>query len=212
MGGRGTFSKLGNGRGKGTGYIYGDGMSFKEFQKANFDEMKRLHKQGGMQAVRDAYIETAVANESRNAHQISIDDAIADVREAIPDNIHRGWFVSADSGYKPKLVESIMQKEGALNAGWNIAYQNYLDFGVTDGEKPKSFEKWLNTPITLYRGTHGQGTVKSDEFSAYTPDVNIAKKFGDNITTIKIKPIDTWGSYQTNGEQEYLVPAKRLRK
>ena len=68
------------------------------------------------------------------------------------------------------------------------------------------------TPITMYRGEYGQKQVASDIFSAYTPDRKIAEKFGDKITEIKIRPIDTWGSYQTIAEQEFLVPRHKIKK
>lgn len=209
MGGRGSSSKLGGE--KSTGYVYEGGMSFKEFQKANMEELKKLHKESGMQAVKDAYYETVFRAEVASAHAMSKADAVDAVRDAIPQNVSDGWFRAADSGYKPKIVQCITENKGVINAGWNIAYQNYVET-LPAGAKPQSFDKWLRTPQTLYRGTHGQKTVASDVFSAYTPNINIAKSFGDNISTIKVRPIDTWGSYQTTGEQEYLVPAKRLRK
>lgn len=206
MGGRGSSSgKIGLSSAK-----YTDEADFKDFQKANFDEMKALHKQGGMQAVREAWYETRAENERRDAAEMTQEEAVDVVRGAIPQNISDGWFREANSDYKPKLVQAIMQNKGAMNAGWNIQYQNFVQ-SLPDGQKAMPFNKWLRTPQTLYRGTTGQQTVKSDVFSAYTPDKKIAQKFGSNITTIKIRPIDTWGSYQTTGEQEVLVPAKRLR-
>ena len=201
-------SKSGGGSARSAGYT--DEADFKAFQQANFEAMKALHKQGGMQAVREAWYETRAESERRGAHELTEEQAVDLVLEAVPRNISEGWFRNANSDYKPKLVQSIMQAPGAINAGWNIAYRNYVD-SLPDGQTPQSFERWLRTPQTLYRGTNGQRTVGADVFSAYTPDRRIAEKFGDQITTIRIRPIDTWGSYQTTGEQEFLVPAKRLR-
>ena len=72
-------------------------------------------------------------------------------------------------------------------------------------------------PQTLYRGHRGQQTVKSDLFSAYTPDRKMAEKFMSSdgkgkLETIQIKPIDTWGSYRTTAEEEYFVPASEIKK
>ena len=195
----------------GAGPKYIDNEDFKAFQKANFDEMKALHKQGGMDAVREAYYNTRQATERKAAKELTQEEAVNVARESIPQNISDGWFREANSEYKPKLVQSIMQNPGTMNAGWNIAYQNYVN-SLPSGQEPVSFNKWLNTPQTFYRGTRGQQTVKSDVFSAYTPSRKIAESFGSNITTIKIKQIDTWGSYQTTGEQEILVPSHRLKR
>ena len=203
MGGRSGNSGMG-------GTKYTDETDFKAFQKANFDAMKALHKQSGMQAVQEAWYQTRAASEQKLASELTQGQAVDIARESIPQNVSDGWFRQADSSYKPKLVQSIMQNPGTMNAGWNIAYQNYVQ-SLPAGQKPQSFNKWLRTPQTLYRGTRGQQTVKSDVFSAYTPNRKIAEKFGTHISTIKIRPIDTWGSYQTTGEQEVLIPAHKLR-
>lgn len=207
MGGRGSSSGKA-GKGNGTGYT--DNADFKAFQKANFDAMKALYKQGGMQAVQEAWYETRQEAERAGAHEMTEESAVEAIVDAIPRNVSEGWFRAADSEYKPKLVQSIMQNPGTMNAGWNIAYQNYVQ-SLPAGQKPQTFDKWLRTPQTLYRGTRGQQTVKSDVFSAYTPNRKIAAGFGDRITTIRIRPIDTWGSYQTTGEQEVLIPTMSLR-
>ena len=60
-----------------------------------------------------------------------------------------------------------------------------------------------------------QNSYKKDLFSAFSPSKKVAEKFatGENakIEEIQVRPIDTWGSYQTTTEEEYLVPAKYLR-
>lgn len=226
MGGRGSSSGLGGGGNK-----YTDSTDFKTFQRENREELKAVFKAGGMDAVKEAWYETRVNAEMKNAHEMSVDDAIDTVRDAIPQGIWNEWFINANSNAKPKLIESIMGNEGTMNAGWNIAYKNYVD-SLPEGTKAQSFNKWLKTPQTLYRGDRGQSTVKNDVFSSYTADKKVAAGFTlsgsgggvanvrsdfsnidqSRIKTIKIRPIDTWGSYQTTAEQEYLVPAKRLRK
>lgn len=189
------------------------------------DEMKKLYEEGGMQAVRDAWIQTRLEQEFKGLHEIDRDEAVDQILDAIPRNVSNGWFREANSEYKPTLVEDILSNPGTLNAGLNVAYDGYLskygrksvitgewipNEGVT--EKPMSFNKWLKTPQTMYRGTHGQKTIASDEFISYTTDLKVANKFGNNISSIKIRPIDTLGSYQTTAEFEYLVLASRFRK
>ena len=151
------------------------------------------------------------------ARQIDLDDAIKIINDAIPMNVGRGWFVNADSDYKPALYNYVMNTPGLLNAGWNIAYDHYKWLMRWEKKTPLSFKKWLVTPQTYYRGDRGdKHLVDNDRFVAYTPDRASAQKFAGNyedskISTIKIKPIDTLGGYQTTGEMEYWVPRWKLK-
>jgi len=193
-----------------------DNTDFKAFIKDNmsnpqFKEYGRTHH---MDMVKQLWRDKRAEEELKDVHEMKIEDAVSKIRESIPEQTHSGWFRSANSDIKPKLVDYILSNKGTLNAGLNIAYHNYLgDIEIQkirgSKEKPLSFKDWLTTPITMYRGEYGQKQVANDIFSAYTPDRKIAEKFGDKITEIKIRPIDTWGSYQTTAEQEYLVPNKR---
>lgn len=178
----------------------------------------------------------------KDLHQIPIEDALDALRDNIRGSVLSGWFRSGDSDYKPELVDSVLTNKGVLNAAMNVAYHNYLqDFGhynvVTnkfqlndESRQPLSFNKWLTTPQEMYRGTTGQKTIASDIFSSYTPDKLVAARFTkDNtgqasvkkdlsdvdlsrISTIKVRPIDTYGSYQTTGELEYLIPSRWFKK
>ena len=188
-----------------------DAISFDEFISANIDipEFDAIGASGDMDTIRDLWYETRTKAELKDIHAISVDDAVDQVRGSISESTLDGWFRNADSDYKPKLVQQIMSHPGTLNAGLNIAYQNYIDSGVSN---PMPFEKWVRTPQTMYRGDYGQSAVKSDLFMSFTPNKAEALKFGSHVTTIRIRPIDTWGSYQTTGEQEFLIPVKRLRR
>lgn len=201
FGGRGASS------GGGSESKYTDSTNFKEFYKINKDSLKDIGKKGGWDAVREEWIDTRLKTELKNVHEISSEKAIEQIRDSISTSTLDGWFRNADSEYKPRLIESILSNKGTLNAGLNVAYQNYKN-SLGKNEKPLKFNKWLNTPQTLYRGDRGQKTVEGDIFMSYSLDINVAKKFGSNITKKRIKPIDTLGSYQTTGEQEYLIRVK----
>lgn len=205
MGGRGGSSGIGSWRDR-----LNDSTSFNTFLQSNMSnpDFKSFGQENGIGAVRELWYNTRIAAEQKNIHEMSKADAVDMVRDAIPQNVRDGWFRDADSAYKPKVMEAIVSHPGAYNAGLNIAYQNYRD---SNPSNPISFQKWANTPQTLYRGDRGQQTVSSDIFSSYTPDRSVAKSFGSNITSIRVKPIDTWGSYQTTGEQEFLIPRRRRR-
>lgn len=206
MGGRGSSSNMSGG---GFAASLKDSTDFRTFVRENMGnpEFKQFGQDNGMDAVRDLWYQKRAAEELKDLHEISIEDAVYRVRDAIPPNVSSGWFRNADSDYKPKLIDAVMSNPGTLNAGLNIAYNNYKN----STSNPKSFGQWLRTPQTMYRGDRGQQTVGGDIFASYTPDRRIAEKFGSNITTRSIRPIDTWGSYQTTGEQEFLIPTRRRR-
>ena len=82
MGGRSGSSGMGS---SGTGYA--DNANFKAFQKANFDAMKTLYKQGGMQAVQEAWYETRQEAERAGAHEITEELAVETIVDAIPRNV-----------------------------------------------------------------------------------------------------------------------------
>lgn len=72
------------------------------------------------------------------------------------------------------------------------------------------FDEFLNTPVEMYRGGHGQNHIESDIFSAYSFERSVAEKFAGEdgtIYTAKIRPIDTYGSVFENKESEIFVPS-----
>lgn len=186
-----------------------DNTDFRSFIRENMSnpDFKAFGREQGMDAVRDLWYQKRAAEELKDLHEMDIHDAVDQVRNAIPPNVSAGWFRNADSDYKPKLINAVMSNPGTLNAGMNIAYNNYKN----STDNPKSFNQWLRTPQTMYRGDRGQRAVRGDIFTSFTPDRRIAEKFGSNITTRQIRPIDTWGSFQTTGEQEFLIPVGRRR-
>ena len=200
MGGRGNTSAIG----------YSDSINYNSFMRSNFAKLKSniIDAGGEMADVKAAWYNTRFNSERKFVNSMPLEDAISTVSASIPDNIRAGWFVNADSNYKPKLVESILSNPGTLNAGFVIAYNNY----VQSATNPMPFNKWLTTPQTMYRGSRGQSSVNSDIFTSYTPNKAVAESFGSSIQTIKVRPIDTLGSYQTTGEQEFLVPTWRRKR
>lgn len=196
-----------------------DNMDFRAWVRENMSnpEFKQFGRENHIDAVRDLWYEKRASVELQNVHEMPIEDALDQVRDAIPASHQERWFREANSDIKPHLVNDILSNPGTLNAGLNVAYNNYkYDVEIQNirngtNTAPLSFNRWLTTPQTMYRGEHGQQHVQSDIFHSYTRDRSIAAKFGDQISTIRIRPIDTWGSYQTTAEQEFLVPARRLR-
>ena len=206
-----------------------DNKDFDQFIRDNIKTLRTSHKP--MAEIKQDWYELRHDKEIKNLKEMDIEKSIDIVTDHIRSNALTGWFRRADSEYKPEIANSILNNSETLNAGMNIAYNNYrwqferyselygkwIPHEGVDQSNKLSFKDWLTTPQTMYRGTHGQKVVDSDIFMSYTPDRKTAEKFlnetsGGKIETIQIRPIDTWGSYQTTGEQEFLVPAKWLKE
>lgn len=199
-----------------------DNKDYDQFIKDNFDTIKHwlnTDRSKDLEDVEEAWYNLRKEAEMKNIHEIESYDELGNDSPFRP-SAYTGWFRNADSDYKPELAKSLFGTEGEFNKGLNIGYFNYR-INVDDysflyqkwrSDNAMSFKEWLNTPMTLYRGHRGQQSVKSDVFIAYTPDKKVAQKFGKNLDTITIKPIDTWGSYNLTGEQEYWIPTDWLKK
>ena len=166
--------------------------------KKTADEVRKLKLRAASAAIRETSVEDAIS-------AVTADDGI-------PDNVRHGWFVEANSDYKPRLESAILNNPEVRNAGLNIAYRNFLNESGA-AETDLTFNDFLKTPIQLYRGTYGQAQVSGDySFTSFTPNRKIAEGFGSSVETISIRPIDTYGSFQTTGEQEILIPALSLEE
>jgi len=183
----------------------------------------RLFKQfganEGLDSIRQLWYEMKRQEEIKNLHEMSMDDAIDKITDSIKASHISGWFRNGDSSYKPRIAEQMFYNKGVLNASLNVAYHNYKT-GLDKNEKPMDYKTWLYTPITVYRGTSGQKLVSDDVFTSYTPDKKIAENFAygkdgatgsqhggePKVSSMQLRPIDTWGQMSTNGELEYMVP------
>lgn len=161
-----------------------------------------------MKAAKAKYNETKL--NSQTITRIDKDTAVSNIRNKIPQNVRDGWFTNADSNYKTKLNDIIVNNPEIRSSGLSIAYDGYKEYSG----RSLNFNEFLETNLTLYRGTRGQSTISADDetFMSYTYDKSIANKFGKNIETIKIKAKDTLGMYQTTGEYEILVPTSKIKK
>ena len=191
---------------------------FEDFIKANIKnpDFFEWGKHAHIDKITDLWRELRTKHHLQDIHEIPIEDAVAIAKNGIRPGTHEGWFRGGDSSYKPSLIDQILARPDILNAGLNIAYYNYTWYCKFNDIPPMSFNEWLYTPQVMYRGETKKSLVSDDVFVAYSPDPNIANKFanydGGTVHRIKIRPIDTWGSYQTNGEMEFLVPKEYYKK
>ncbi len=192
-----------------------DGNTLNEFIRNNlnnpvFKEFGRS-KETNQNDIKVMWFDRSIQEQKGTLHETSIEEAAETIRQNISDNVLTGWFRDANSDYKPSLITQMARNAGTYNAALNVAYYNYVQDNQVTGKTSLPFDTWLRTPMTLYRGDRGQTKVGNDIFNSYSTDRKIAEKFGSNITEIKIRPIDTWGSYQTTGEYEYLVPVQKWK-
>lgn len=205
-----------------------DADDLHDFISENIDnpKFKQFGKDNSIEAVQQLWYENKRQQEIKNLKEVKIEDAIQTVRDNIKASHISGWFRNGDSGYKPRIIEQMLNNKGTLNAALNIAYHNYKGQLEIENikndrkDKPKSFQEWLVTPQTVYRGTSGQKLVKDDIFTSFTPSKKVAEDFahGRNsaagsshggepkVESRVIRPIDTWGNLQTNGELEFMIP------
>lgn len=138
--------------------------------------------------------------------EMSLDEAKDAVEKYIPRNVRIGWFRDAESEYKPHIETAIYEHPELRNAGLAIAYHNFRLMEHSD----ISFDQYLRRGITLYRGERGQPTIGQDVFKSFSTDPSVARGFGRSVTKIRIRPIDTLGSYIDSGEAEYFVPTSKI--
>lgn len=192
---------------KSTDYTFNPASdNLEDFVSNNVDKLMSIYKSGKMPAVHNEFYKYRLADTSKNLHEVTTDEAGEAISSHVSQSIKDGWMREANSAYKPKLVQSILSSDESRNAALNLMYENFKYYNP---DTKTSFEEFLDTPVTMYRGGHGQKHTKDDIFSAYSFDRKVAEKFageGGNIYTAKIRPIDTYGSLSTNGESEIFVP------
>lgn len=194
---------------------YEDGDTYEEWQRANLRgrdnpnriALSKIYDEGGHEAVIQEYFNFKLEKNTKDLHQISEDEAHEVIYDNMSQSTYDGWIREANSAYKPRIVNAIVSSPEMRNATLNLMYENYKYFHP---DTKMSFEEFLETPVTMFRGGRGQKHVDDDVFSSYTFDKKIADKFaGENGKTYeaKIRPIDTYGSLNTTGESEILVPS-----
>lgn len=143
--------------------------------------------------------------------QMSLDEAKDTILENIPKSVAEGWFIKADSSYKKKIVQLIVENDNLRSASLSLAYETYKELV----NKNIGFNDFLNKELDLYRGdSEGKKFIEADStsFISYTPFEDMAKKFGKVITKKTIKPKETLGVLRQVGEFEFLVPTFNQKK
>jgi hypothetical protein len=206
----GQFAK---GSGGSSGYsVYVDADSEDDWIHANhkkggeaWKQLQKIYDEGCSEAVTKEYYEFKTNKSTKDLDLI--DDRTADevLFDALGKNAYHGWFIEANSGYKPRIASAILSTPETRNAALSIMYKNYQELVGKDID----YKTWLNTPIKIYRGNHGKDRRETDVFVSYTFNKATAEKFRSGegkLEELMIKPIDTWGSVSTNTESEIMVP------
>ena len=177
--------------------------STREFAKANKDALKEAGLDN-MKKVR-LFVKDVRYKATQDYRPTSIEEAVAIIKAKTRKNDRLGWLNRADNQYKPKLEDQILSDKEVRNATMNMAWHNYK----MSVDPDISFNDFLNKEITVYRA----GNFKfndDDVFISYTFDPKMAVKFGDNMTTKRIKMKDTLGTLQTIAENEIMVRRRPL--
>lgn len=186
-------------------YDYEEGDDSDDFTHKNIEKLMPIYKKCGIEACDDEWFKFRLSHSTQDVHKISKDEADEIMYDNVRQSIYDGWFRAADSSYKPQLTDAVVKNPATRNAALNLAYENYRN----STDNPLPFEKFLATPIKMYRGEKGQKHVADDIFDAYTFDSKMARHFaGQNgtVTEVEIRPIDTYGSMRAVGEAEIWVP------
>jgi len=123
------------------------------------------------------------------------------------------WFQSVDANAKKDIVDDIKNNPELRNAMLSLLYDLYKNEIGFNG----SFEKFIETPIKIYRGvTDADKKGKGQEgFSAYSISKNRVSGYAYNrssenpeIKEVTVRPIDTYGAvnYIMDAEIEVLLP------
>lgn len=177
-----------------------------EFMRKNVKELKE-HGVKNREDWEKIYNETRM--ERFTPKEVSKNDALEGIRSGMSVSVQEGWFRAADSNYKIRIYDGLLNNDAARNGTYNIMHQTYK----IDNDSNISFDEFMNKDIKLYRG----GSVSKDIFTSFTMKKSIADKFvsesrTNKMTEITVKPIEILGMCQPTGEDEVLVPKNVLDK
>jgi len=141
--------------------------------------------------------------------ELSVEDAVATIRERVRRGDRAGWFRNADKNYKGRLVRAVEEDPKVRAAALRIFHDQYQKgTGST-----LSFQEFLDTPITLYRG--GKAVPRDEPFASFSYSKETAQKFapdGKTVEEITVRPRETLGMMQTTAEGEVLIPTPRTQE
>lgn len=151
---------------------------------------------------------------NKNVHEITDDESGKTIKGKMPQSLFHGWFIEANSNYKPKIESFILNNPDVYNAALNNLWRNYNDELYIKNKKEITFDEFLNTDIKLYRGwkntTSRSKMIEDDVFISFSLREDIAKKFkgyeNGYIEELLIKPSDTYGSINRSSEGEVMIP------
>lgn len=121
------------------------------------------------------------------------------------------WYGPANFGAKDKLENEVLADDKIRNAALNYLYHivkdkmSYKD----DSIKNMTFDDFLNTDFTVYRGDDAPLIYGESEKLSFSFDKNFAEMWGDLQYSKKIKPKDTIGNVASHlpSELEVFVPS-----
>ncbi len=116
------------------------------------------------------------------------------------------WFKQSDYKALPEIEQDILNNPQIKDAGTSRMYDYYKEmFGEN-----MTYDEFLNKDINLYRGGNTSNSAKN-RMNSYSLLERKAKRFGD-VSSVTVKPKDTYGMLGDFSEGEVFVPAKSQAK
>ena len=221
-----NLKKLERGTHEGTVMVHRDGKVFQRKQKLGRKEksddlfkdiknynnasdfirknIKELKKYGIESYDKAEEFYNKIRMERFTPKEITREEAEEAIYDGVPGNILSGWYRSADSNYKIKLYDKLLNNDNARNGTYKLMHHTYN----TQNNTNIPFNEFMNMDVKLYRGG---GINEVDIFTSFTMSKKIADKFmkesnTNKFTEITVKPIEILGMCQPTGEAEVLVP------
>ena len=123
-------------------------------------------------------------------YALDIKDAENIVKQKVDQKVLQDWYTNQNHAAREILAKQILEDVDLRNAALNIAWDNYKKSKKVD----ISFEDFLQTDVSMYRGSNTGKYFSKNKTTSFTSIENIAKQFGENVVAIMIKPIETLGS------------------
>lgn len=147
-------------------------------------------------------------------HEITKNQAMEIFEKKLPAGLAEQWYISENFAAKDRLENEILADNELRNAALNYLYhicQEAMPDAFGDS-KVKSFDEFLNTEFTLYRGDKAPLIYGEESKLSFSFDKHKAQGFEHGyIGTAKIMPKNTIGNAGSSfgSEVETFVPSNQ---
>jgi len=140
-------------------------------------------------------------------HEISESEAHKIFNNKLTPGLASQWYGPQKFPVKDQLENEILQDDEVRNAALSYMYHLYKNWLPSTYKNPNvnSFEDFLNTEFTLYRGDDSPLVYGDESKMSFSFSKEKAENFSSNIGTVKVKPKDTIGNAGSHIESEVEI-------